>query len=613
VARVRLIPTSLRIGCVVVCVAAMHGVVFAQQQADAIASASSANEKTVLRGTVVNSVTHQPIGRAVVMSQDGRFAVMTNDRGQFEMKFKEKKSAPPPDGSTADANGKVGTFYPTPTSWYTNGGRTTNRMGPTAIFQNGVDRPAFLTARRTGYLNNMMHGESGIGLTPDQEEVTIPLTPEARIIGHVTLADGEGARGMQVALYRRTVESGGGQWRPAGQADVKSDGEFRIVDLEAGDYKLFSLELSDRDPVTSDPRGQQFGYPPDYYPGATDFATGALIHVAAGETFQASLTPERRRYYPVNIVGTNPQVGQVPNVEVWKNGHPGPGYALGYNFRTGVISGMLPDGEYVVRASNQGNNAVMGTTTLSVHGGPANGSVTLMAGAIVVVQVNEHFGNSEQVQARRQATDAAAQPGVSDSQRRRALAGTQVILWSTEGFTYRNSLNAQPPSDPEADGLEITDVTAGEYRVQVETQTGYVASVRSGGTDLLKGNLVVAAGATVPPIEVELRDDGGEIDGTVLDSAGRTRVPVQGANAELGFVYFAPEEGAGKLAYTSIQPKGEFQMMQLAPGTYRVVAFGHYRADLEWSNEEVMKKYKVQTVTVGAGQKEKVQVELSVE
>jgi hypothetical protein len=585
----------------------MHGVALAQQQANS----TTGDAKTVLRGTVVNSVTHQPVGRAVVLSQDGRFAVMTNDRGQFEMRFKVKKNAPPAGDTVRSASNGAATYYPAPTTTYTSGGRETSRLGPTPIDQAEVDRPAFLTARRTGYLNMMRHGGSVIAISADQEEVTIPLTPEARVIGHVTLADGEGARGMQVALYRRTVENGSGQWRPAGQAEVKSDGEFRIVDVEAGDYKLFTMELPDRDPVTSDARGQLFGYPPDYYPGAADFETGAVIHVTAGETFQASLTPERRRYYPVTIEGTSPEAGNFANVEVWKNGHPGPGYTLGYNFRTGQISGTLPDGEYVVKVSNQGDNAAMGMTNISVHGGPANGSVTLMGGAVVVVKVNEQFGNSGQLQARRQAI--AEQPGISDSQRKQMLLGVQVILWPTEGFQFRNNLRAQPPGDPEADGLEISNVTAGEYRVQVETQTGYVASVRSGGTDLRKANLVVAAGSTVPPIEVELRDDGGEIDGTVVDGAKGNGAAVQGANAELGFVYFMPEEEAAGSKYTSIQPNGNFQVTQLAPGTYRVVAFGKYKQDLEWSNEEVMKKYNVQSVTIAPGQKENIRISLSSE
>src|SRR5260370_17290828 len=37
-----------------------------------------------LRGTVVNSATHEPISRALVFSPDNRFATMTDNRGHFE-------------------------------------------------------------------------------------------------------------------------------------------------------------------------------------------------------------------------------------------------------------------------------------------------------------------------------------------------------------------------------------------------------------------------------------------------------------------------------------------------------------------------------------------------
>ena len=113
---------------------------------------------------------------------------------------------------------------------------------------------------------------------------------------------------------------------------------------------------------------------------------------------------------------------------------------------------------------------------------------------------------------------------------------------------------------------------------------------------------MVAAGATVPPIEVEVRDDGGEIDGTVVDIARGNGAAVQGANAELGFVYFKPEEEAARSKYTSIQPSGGFQMTQLAPGTYRVmVAFGNMNRIWNGQDEEAMKKYHVQSVTITAG------------
>jgi hypothetical protein len=40
-----------------------------------------------VRGTVINSKTHEPIARAVVYSHDNRYATLTDDRGHFEFKF----------------------------------------------------------------------------------------------------------------------------------------------------------------------------------------------------------------------------------------------------------------------------------------------------------------------------------------------------------------------------------------------------------------------------------------------------------------------------------------------------------------------------------------------
>jgi hypothetical protein len=609
VPRLGWIPRIVGIACVEVCLVGTGCGVLAAQQSQ---QAGEVNKpKTVLRGTVINSVTHEPVGRAVVQASDGRFATMTNDRGQFEMVFKLRKAAAVAVNPGAQDGGRRSVDT---------GNATTSSSGPGAGVSADatvVDRPTYLMARRTGFLSSIPQGSPGFAIAPDQEEVTISLVPEARVVGRVTLADGEGARGMQVAIYKRTVQSGRAQWQPAGAAEVKSDGEFRMADLVEGEYKLFSLELNDRDPVNSTPRGQQFGYPPDYYPGAKDFGSGALIHLAAGETFQATLTPEERRYYPVHIGVVNRQQGEVPQVEVWKDGRPGPGYSLGFDFRNGSIGGSLPDGNYLVKVTSQNESGLTGVTNLSVNGGPANGMVTLMGGTVVNVQLTEEFGNSEQAQQIREAESRIPQSG-GDSpvpQRRLHRGGyIQFMLWSVEEFSFRRQLMAQPPGDPEAEGLEIQNVPAGEYRVQVQTPVGYVASIRSGGTDLQTSHLVVAAGTTMPPIEVVLRDDGGGIDGTVTDVANRNRTSSAATSGvAAGFVYVVPQDNSGEMKEAVVQANGDFGMVQLAPGTYRVFAFELPGSNPEYSNEDALKKYDAQTITLAPGQKEKIRISFSKE
>jgi hypothetical protein len=590
VASLGLAPSMVVVARVIMCLIATKAVVFAGQQ-----DGGAATEKTVLRGTVVNAVTHQPVGRAVVASPDNRFATMTDERGRFRMVFKEMKSTAP--ATTAVFPGTNTAAQP----------------------QTTVDRPDFLIARRVGFLDLQMSGSPGVALARDQEELTIPLMPESRVVGRVTLVDGEGALGMQVALYRRTVESGRLRWVAAGSAQAKSDGEFRFADLQAGTYKLFSTELNDRDPVTSNPRGQQFGYPPDYYPGAADFGRGALITLGTGETFQATLTPERRRYYPVRIGITNGLNGAVPQVEVWKDGHPGPGYTLGYDFRDGTIGGTLPDGNYLVKVTSQTDNVLTGVTNLSVNGGPATGMVTLMAGVVVDVQINEEFGDSEQAQAIRQAENSAPpqseQGGGDQPVRQRSLhrgTYTRLTLMSADEFDFRGELMAGAPSDPEAEGLVVPNVPPGEYRVRVQTPFGYVASVRCGDTDLQNSNLVVGAGASLQPIEVTLRDDGAEVDGSVVDVAkrsSRTALALLPGSAA-GFVYFAPVREDGQLKEAVVQANGDFQVVQLPPGTYRVLAFEGPKQDLEYTNEDAMRKYDAQLITVVPRQKEQIRISL---
>src|ERR1700732_560697 len=45
---------------------------------------SSAAPLSSLRGAVINSVTREPVARALVFSPDNRFAIFTDDQGRFE-------------------------------------------------------------------------------------------------------------------------------------------------------------------------------------------------------------------------------------------------------------------------------------------------------------------------------------------------------------------------------------------------------------------------------------------------------------------------------------------------------------------------------------------------
>jgi hypothetical protein len=170
-----------------------------------------------------------------------------------------------------------------------------------------------------------------VTLANDAEQgLTIQLVPEALIIGRVNLPTTDGTDRLTVELYKRTVQDGRARWEQAGSTQTRANGTFRFADLAGGSYKIFTQEEIDRDPLTFDPGGQLYGYPPVYYPSFNDFESSSMIRLTAGATVNVNLTPMRREYYPIKIGISNAPQGAGFQVEAWPQGHPGPGYSLDY-------------------------------------------------------------------------------------------------------------------------------------------------------------------------------------------------------------------------------------------------------------------------------------------
>jgi hypothetical protein len=544
-----------------------------------------------LHGTVLNRLTQEPVGRALVYSPDNRFATMTDDRGNFQFEFHRVEPKTPAGTAAAGGPGVLA---------YTFGSVTQS-----------VDRPYQLGARKNGYLfdpndNNM------VSVDPQQNEVTLFVVPEARIVGRVLLPEAENPAGMLVHLYQRQVRDGEAHWEEhGGPGQARSNGEFRFANLPAGSYKIFTEEFLDRDPVTSDPRGQLFGYPPVFYPGAADFASAAVIRLEAGETFQASVSPAKREYYAVKLGIANVNPGIQPEVRVWRQGHEGPGYSLGYDFREGKISGLLPNGVYAVELTSRGPDTLIGTANITVGGGPASGVVTLLPSASVSIVVNEEFQ-----QARPGYIGSISdESGHSFTVSSRRPSYLQIRLVPVDEFGVKQPIFPRQPSGPEDASLVFEGVPPGQYKVRAEATFGYVSAIGSGGSDLQRLPLQISSGSAPPPIEVTVRDDGAGVDGTVMapgarDSqraTGRADTPGSG-----GIVYFVPTSNGGQPKEAWISADGSFRMQQLPPGDYRVMAFEHKPSEFQYANEEWMSRYdaKSQVISLLAAQTQHLRVPL---
>jgi len=557
---------------IIICAVALS-VCFAENfKTSAQGRKSGKEDSYIIRGTVVNSATHAAIGRALVYSADNRFATMTDDQGHFEFKVPLHESEQT---------------------------RPSRQVAGSVFFSSAVAPPdaSFFMARKPGYLP-LENGEPGTQVElGTSSEITISLMPEALIIGHVNLPTNDGMDKIQVEIHRREVQDGRAHWVPAGGTPARANGDFRFANLRKGDYKVFTNELLDRDLLTFDPRGQLYGYPPVYYPAAADFEDASIIHLNAGESFPVSLTPSRREYYPVKVNVMNAALGAGYNTIVGLQGHRGPGYSLGYDQNESTIQGMLPNGNYTVELVNFGENSATGKLNFSVNGAAVEGlSLMLVPSHSIEVRLNDE---------RTKPTNA--QPGL--------LRNLGVTLVPRDEFGARNTVGMQPPKSPEDESI-VFNVSPGSYRVRAaETPWGYMAAVSSGGNDLLRQPLVVGFGAATPPIEITIRDDGAQIDGNIENWRKEDRPAVihRFSRNGQGVVVFIPiADSTGQFRQTWISPNGDFNLPQLPPGEYRVIAFDHWPQDLEYESAETMRKYqsKGQLLRVVAGQSEHLRLSL---
>ncbi len=517
-----------------------------------------------IHGIVVNASTHEAVSHALVFSPDNRFATMTDADGRFEFKLSEIPSS---------------------------------AQNPQQNF------PYALNAKKPGYLQSEM-----VSLAPSEinADITISLVPEARIVGHASPASGELPDKIRVELYNRDVRDGSYRWNQAGTTTTNKNGDFRFANLSAGEYKVVTKELLDTDPAAFAPQATTYGYPPIYYPNATDFASGKTITLSAGMTFQADMTLIRRAYYPVKMPVTNIPSGAGLVVHVFAQGRRGPGFELGYNPQTQMIEGLLPDGVYTVEAFDYGQHPGSGSSTLSVRGGPATGGLlAIMPNGPIAVNVKEEFSGNED--SRRQVRVYSGPRTLRPQKGPRSYLN--LYLESADDFDPpRGASLSQSKSDD--DSLVLQDVAPGRYWVRINSSRGFPASVTSAGIDLLHETLTVGPAGTNSPIEITMRDETAELDGVVEGLPPNTNFgdPTSGP---LVYLISFPNSG-GQFHQLWLSSGGTFHADALPPGVYRLLAFDHPKKNFAYRDADFMRTYDSTGIVVhlAPGQKEQVRLQI---
>jgi hypothetical protein len=517
-----------------------------------------------------------------VSSPDNRFATMTDGEGHFEFSF---PVAHPPDNTTL--NGPIST----------------------EVFNPNENGPGSLNARKPGFLQdeNSYAGISG----REDKPLVIALTPEALIVGRVNLPSSEPAETIALELYSRQVNEGRAHWSLVTSTSTRSSGEFRFADLTAGDYKLLTRELMELDPVRFNPQGPAYGYPPVYFPNAGGFSSAETIHLSAGMVFRANISLLKREYHQVKLPVMNAPANGGLSLLVYAQGR-GPGYALAYTPQEQIITGLLPDGTYTIEATFFGLNGVTGTANLTVNGTAVDGQpLVLSSSSSIHAEVKEEFTASED-------KDPAQIHIITG--RPRISSRFSYLSWRLEpadDFGQEHPIYESNPKPGEDESIIFENVPPGRYWLRINSSKGFVASASSGDVDLQHEPLVLAAGASISPIEVTVRDDWGELDGNI---EGVTKLPPPEGTASgqarpsepPAYVYLIPlPDSGGAYQEVWVSAEGKFNSGRVQPGAYLALAFERRQSQLEYNNAELMRDYeaKGQLVRVAGGQKVRLQLQ----
>jgi len=592
--RLHLPPTGIRAAIrttfvLLAIILVIAGAALAQLSSPSASTLQSDDPPSSIRGTVVNAVTQGPIAHALVASADERFATFTDGEGHFEFDLPKSGGNSQSNSMGASGYGSVGS-----------GSGIGNQSGGNSFF------PFWVSARKPGFLEDSNRRNHAI-IKPGTD-VIISLLPEALIKGRILLSDSDAALGVSVQLLEQRVQEGMPRWNQRASVQANSSGEFRFAELRPGIYKLVTNESMDNDPAATIPGGQQYGFSPVYYPGAPDFASAGTIHLAAGESAEADIPLTRQAYYPVRIPVANAEQSGL-NISVSLRGHRGPGYSLGYNASKQRIEGSLPNGHYLVEAATYGQNSQNGSVNIAVAGAPVDGpAMALGPSSSIDVHVVENFASDSEWR-------GSATMNVNG--RSFDLHGPRlylnVNLESVDDFNRQNGGSLRNPTGPDDESLVLENVAPGRYWVRLHPNRGYVASATMGGIDLLREPLSVVPASRIP-IEIKMRDDTGEIDGTVMGMvAAPSTEEADGSSGPHAWVACIPlPESPGQYQQLWVSSDGKFNATTISPGTYHLLAFAAVQLELPYRDPEAMRAYdgKGQVVHVSAGEKASVQLQI---
>lgn len=511
-----------------------------------------------VHGVVVNSVTGEPLPRALVRLDGGEaVGALTDGEGRYEI-----------------------AGVPT---------------GP-QLFE--VLKPGYLDEQaeaeaqsQTNSIREFSHTVTAI-VGAEMPDVVFKMEPANSIRGKVQLSTGETAQGIDITLLKQTIELGRTTWQVAASAKTNADGVYRFGGLADGVYAIYNAPAMESDTIAClvEPgRGrnmQRSGYASLFYPEAHDLAGAAKIVLHGGTQTEANLSLTLEPFYAVTAATSEkaadaespgPIAVQYSATVTDSQGHQLP-YTTLYDQATHTVQAYLPDGSYmfVVNGGRLGMrgfaNGVRSTTRI---GNPPDnehtaGEVEFSVSGHAVTGLRVPLApvrlGSVQVNTIRSDAAAAAQtPGPAGAH------GVSIMLSKTGAGVGDGMMTTFATGTLEGQ-IETMFAEPGTYWAHANLSGLCVSSLTVGGTNLAREPLTVGLAGLGAPLTLNVRDDCARLTLTLPATAAG-----MGVGEEQSYtVYAVPDlDSAEDVVPQTLRPStgGKIALQGLTPGNYHLYVF----------------------------------------
>lgn len=421
---------------------------------------NSSDDKYTLRGTVINSVTGEPIrGALVQIYLCNEASMLTRADGTFQL-----DGLPP--------------------------GRCTITVSKPGFFSE--ESPAREPHQATATIG------------PNASLVVIKLVPEGVIFGRIREEDGEPIEGLPVSLLMQGVQDGRKTWEQRPSTVTDDDGTFRFAELLPGNY--FLSAGPSRNPVTFPAKLSQSGtkgVPWVIYPAGSDLAASTPLPIVPGAKTEVNLILSLEEFYRVSGTISGYSAGQQVNVHLRNSA----GVPLAYNPRFDSKTGAfripwVPAGNYTLESDSpdgQGSS-LTSTAPLTVTADISGVRLILSPGVTIPIRMSV----------------ISSRTGAERFWEQEDFSPASIQLISRNAGLAERRYDSRRVEEEGAASLELQNIAPGTYDVEVSPNGPlYVQSAISGTTNLLEFGLSIAPGTSPQPIEIILRDDVASLTGTV--------------------------------------------------------------------------------------------------